>query len=226
MDEYKRYALFVVPDGPFFAAGSAWLGWDSAAGAGVEPPSVAGLPDRVDVLTKAPRKYGFHGTIKPPFALAEGTTAKALHSAARAFCAARPRVVIPSLVVRRLGGFVAITPAAPSAALADLAGRCVAALDPFRASPSDAELARRRTAGLNARQDALLIRWGYPFVMEEFRFHMTLTGRTAEAETTCAALAAHFAPVLPEPFVIKNLAVMGECAKGRFHLLQRYELAG
>jgi len=30
--------------------------------------------------------------------------------------------------------------------------------------------------GLTARQAKNLERWGYPFVFEEFRFHMTLTG--------------------------------------------------
>jgi len=39
-----------------------------------------------------------------------------------------------------------------------------------------AELARRRTLRLTAEQDAMLARWGYPYVLEDFRFHMTLTG--------------------------------------------------
>jgi hypothetical protein len=90
---------------------------------------------------------------------------------------ARAPVTIPSLEVRRLGGFIAVVPTEPSAALADLAAATVAALDPFRAPPSEAELARRRKARLSDRQEALLMKWGYPYVMEEFRFHLTLTGR-------------------------------------------------
>ena len=31
-------------------------------------------------------------------------------------------------------------------------------------------------SGLTDRQEALLTQWGYPYVMEEFRFHITLTG--------------------------------------------------
>src|SRR5438445_432365 len=36
--------------------------------------------------------------------------------------------------------------------------------------------------GLSARQAELLARWGYPYVHDEFRFHMTLTGPIADDE--------------------------------------------
>lgn len=223
---FKRYGLYVVPSGALFAAGSSWLGWDSEAGAAVAHPVVEGLPETVADLTATPRKYGLHGTMKPPFVLADGTDFIGLDAAAKAFCATRAPVVIPSLEVRRLGGFVAIIPSEPSTALADLAGASVAALDSFRAPPSEAELARRRKAGLSATQEDLLQRWGYPYVMDEFRFHLTLTGRTPKVDAVCEALKSHFAPVLPSPFTIESLALMGEDAEGVFHLIHRYELSG
>ncbi|ABD55771.1 protein of unknown function DUF1045 [Jannaschia sp. CCS1] len=156
----------------------------------------------------------------------DGTNAAGLDAAARWFCAGRVPVEIPALDIRRLGTFVALVPSAPSEGLADLAGAAVEALDPFRAPPSEAELARRRKPGLSDRQETMLQRWGYPYLREEFRFHMTLTGRTAEAERVCTALAQHFAPVLPRPFVIESLALMGEDAEGAFHLIHRYPLSG
>lgn len=223
MDEFKRYGIYVVPEGAFFAEVSSWLGWDAATGRAVPQPD---LPLDADALTAAPRKYGFHGTIKPPFALADGCSASDLAAALEAFCATQAPVEVPALEVRRLGGFVAFVPAVPSAALADLAGATVKTLDPFRAPASDSELARRRQAGLSPRQEALLQRWGYPYVMEEFRFHMTLTGRTPDADTVRDVLAAHFAPVLPRPFEIDTLALMGEAENGHFHLIQRCTLSG
>jgi putative phosphonate metabolism protein len=197
-------------------AGATWLGWDSVAGIPVAHPEVDGLPDTAEVLTRTPRKYGFHGTIKPPFTLAAGTDANALSDAAAAFCASRAPVTIPRLEVRRLGGFIAVVPTEPSAALADLAAATVAALDAFRAPPSEAELARRRKARLTDRQEALLLRWGYPYVMEEFRFHLTLTGRLEPeaAEAARAALARHFAEIIPKPWTIGSLCLMGEDAQG------------
>ncbi|PWK58102.1 DUF1045 domain-containing protein [Roseicyclus mahoneyensis] len=228
MDEFKRYGLYVVPEGALYRAGADWLGWDSVAGSKVGQPDLPGLPDTPAALTATPRKYGFHGTIKPPFRLATGTDAKWLAAEARIFCATCSPVTIPALEVRRLGGFIAIVPAEPSSALADLAAATVEVLDPFRAPPSEAELARRRKSALTDRQEALLARWGYPHVMEEFRFHMTLTGSlpTDRAEAARAALAAHFAPHLAAPFVIDSLCLMGEDAAGMFHLLHRYTFAG
>ncbi|MGP1355421.1 DUF1045 domain-containing protein [Roseicyclus sp.] len=225
---FRRYGIYVVPEGEFYEAASAWLGWDTAAGVTLPHPEVEGLPGDPADLTATPRKYGFHGTIKPPFRLAEGTDAEALDAAARAFCDDRPPVEIPALEVRRLGGFVAIVPAEPSPALSGLAGATVAALDAFRAPPSGAELARRRKSGLTDRQDRLLRDWGYPYVMEEFRFHLTLTGKLPldDAETARAALARHFAPLLPAPFRIASLCLVGEDAEGLFHLVHRYTLAG
>ncbi len=226
MKNYRRYGVYVVPDGALYGAGAAWLGWDAQAGCACAHPDIAGLPDSVDALTAAPRKYGFHGTVKPPFALADGTDSRALAKATAAFCASQLSVTIPALEVRRLGAFVALIPTEPSDALADLAGAAVSALDPFRATATEGELARRRKAGLSTAQEVLLQRWGYPYVMEEFRFHMTLTGRTPHADAVRDALTAHFAPVLPTPFIVNSLALMGEDADGVFHLIHRYALTG
>lgn len=225
---YRRYAIYVVPDGAFHAAGAAWLGWDIAAGRAVPHPEVAGLPDPVEALTATPRKYGFHGTIKPPFRLTRGTDAVGLGAALTAFCAARPAVRVPRIALRRQGRFLALVPEAPVAPLNDLAAAAVAAFEPFRAPLTEAELARRRKSRLTARQEGLLQRWGYPYVMEEFRFHMTLTGAldTASLEAAGDALGSHFAPFIGRPFDIDTLALAGEAEDGMFHLLHRYALTG
>jgi putative phosphonate metabolism protein len=228
MDGFARYGVYVVPKGALYRAGADWLGWDSETGRAAPQPPLDGLPDSPAALTASPRRYGFHGTIKPPFRLAAGTDPTALAAALRAFCATQPAVTLPALAVRRMGGFIALAPAAPCTALTDLAGRVVAALDGFRAPPTEAELARRRKSGLSPRQDALLIRWGYPYVMEDFRFHMTLTGKLPgdAAEAARTVLAAHFAPYLSAPFIIDSLCLMGEDRGGLFHLVDRYTLSG
>lgn len=228
MKRFRRFGIYAVPEGDLYTAGAAWLGWDSATGTPLPHPTVAGLPQPPEDMTATPRKYGFHGTIKPPFFLAEGTDADGLDAAMAAFCAGQPAIALPPLVVKRLGGFVAIVPDAPDAALAALAAATVETLDPFRAPPSAAELTRRRKAGLSDRQEALLQRWGYPYVMEEFRFHLTLTGRlpTADADAAQQALATHFAPLVAAPVTLASLCLMGEDDQGRFHLIHRHTLSG
>ncbi len=228
MTGFTRYAIYVVPQGPFYDQGAALLGWDSVAGQPVAQPDVPGLTMPVAKMTATPRKYGFHGTIKPPFRLQQGTTEDGFRNAVIDFCAGLAPVTIPELSIRRLGGFVAAVPSVPSKDLRALAWRVVEGLDPFRAPLTEAELARRRRAGLSPRQEALLTQWGYPYVMEEFRFHLTLTGHLPEtdADATLEVLKDHFAPALPRPYVIADLALLGEAQDGRFHVIDRAPLAG
>ncbi|RBI85915.1 phosphonate metabolism protein [Rhodosalinus halophilus] len=225
---WRRYAIYALPEGPLGAAGAAWLGWDARAGRRMPQPDVAGLPRTAAELTDRPRRYGFHATIKPPFRLAQGRGEQELVESFDAFCAGTPAGQADGLAVSALGPFLALRPEGDGRDLARVAAAAVESLDPFRAPPSDADLDRRRAAGLTARQERLLTRWGYPYVMEEFRFHVTLTGPLPEAERrqAQAALAAHFAPVLPRPYRLDALALLGEDAEGRFHAIHESALSG
>lgn len=226
MEKMKRFAVYYAPPaGAFADRASAWLGWDAAAGRAVPQPDL-GLP--AAAITGEPRRYGFHGTIKPPFRLAEGRDAAALRAALAALAARLAPVELPGLRLTNLDGFLALVPEGDTAALRALAAEAVRALDPFRAPLTAAEIARRRPERLSPRQRALLDRWGYPFVMEEFRFHVTLTDRLPAPQAADAErrLAAHFAPVLPRPFRLEALCLFGEAEDGRFHLLHRYPLSG
>jgi hypothetical protein len=131
------------------------------------------------------------------------------------------------LTLTRLGRFLALTPVGDARGIGRVADTCVQVLDPFRAPPEAEELARRRQARLSARQEALLLRWGYPHVMEEFRFHMTLTGRLAPAEAAAwQDRIGALLPPLPAPFVLDTVALVGERGDGRFELIHRYALTG
>jgi hypothetical protein len=132
------------------------------------------------------------------------------------------------LHVANLSGFLALVPVGDLTALQALAAAVIEGTDDLRAPLSEAEIARRKPARLTARQLTLLRRWGYPWVMEEFRFHLTLTGQLAHdaSEVLAPQLQALFAPVLPRPFVVEDLCLFGEDANGRFKLVQRYALGG
>ncbi len=229
MDGYERYAIYWAPaPGAFADAAAAWLGWDAAAACARPHPAWPDLPRPAAALTATPRKYGFHGTIKPPFRLATGARADDLHEAASQLCRALAPVTLPGLALQRIGGFVALTPQGDERALADLAAAIVAGLDRFRAPPDTAEIERRRPERLSPRQRIYLERWGYPYVMEEFRFHLTLTGDldADEARDVAAVLAPRFAPLLPAPFVVDSLCLFGQAADGMFRILHRYALSG
>jgi putative phosphonate metabolism protein len=229
MTRYDRYAIYYAPPpGALADFAARWLGWDAATGRAVAHPWVQGLPRDVAALTQTPRKYGFHGTIKPPFRLAEGQQAESLHGAAADLAARLAPVTLNGLALHRLGGFLALTPEGDATALAALAADVVIGLDAFRAPADAAEIARRRPDRLSPRQRDLLDRWGYPYVLEEFRFHLTLTGDLTpdEARAVEAALAPVVAPLLPRPFVVDQLCLFGQGTDGRFRILHRYTLSG
>ena len=220
----KRYAVYYAPvPGPFAEAAAIWLGWDPVTGVPVAQPDV-GLD--LAPLTADPRKYGFHGTIKPPFRLAEGLDLDSLSSAVATMARDLPPIEMPGLQFLNLEGFLALVPQGDTSALTDLAAKVVEILDPLRAPLTAAEIARRRPERLTLRQRTLLDQFGYPYVMEEFRFHLTLSGNLSPHEhATLRPLAeVHFAGLLPQPFRLSDLCLFGEAEDGRFHLLHRYPL--
>jgi putative phosphonate metabolism protein len=224
----KRYAVYFAPrPGAFADRAAAWLGRDAVTGMALTPPDLPGIPAPAGI-TVEPRRYGFHGTIRAPFRLAGGVDAKAVEAGIAALAARLAPVQCAGLRLENLHGFLALTPEGCDAALLELAAAVVEGTDAFRAPLTAAEIARRRPESLTTRQRALLARWGYPYVMEEFRFHLTLTDRLPEAEaaTVAAALRGHFAPVLPTPFLIQDLCLFGEDEAGLFHLLHRHALTG
>ena len=205
MDGYERYAIYWAPDpGALADMAAAWLGWDPAAGCAVPHPDVArpaaGLWPR---SPRTPRKYGFHGTVKPPFRLAGRQQRRGpAQAAAHALRGLAPVALSGPCPApdRRFRGADARGRRPARSPL--WRPRVVEGLDRFRAPPDAAEIARRRPERLSARQRDHLARWGYPYVMEEFQFHLTLTGRSARgrgARQVEAVLAPTLRPAAAAP---------------------------
>ena len=225
-----RYAIYFVPepDTDLALFGAAWLGRDIESGRALDRPAAPGFTSRqIDAITAAPRRYGFHATLKPPFHLREGRAEDALLEAAERFALSQAAFVGPKPKLAAIGRFLALVPEEPCEAIDRLAGACVEHFDGFRRPASEQENARRREANLTPRQDALLSRWGYPYVFDEFRFHMTLTaeldaatrGRIAPVLETMAS------PVLRVPLAFRSLTVVVEPEPGgAFMLRRRYPL--
>lgn len=210
-----RYAIYFVPapDSALYRFGSAMIGYDCISG--LETPfstSYGELPEDWRALTEEARKYGFHATLKAPFHLRGGASELELKAAFAAFakhCTTVARFV-PKVAL--LDGFVAIVPKGEEPAVTQLADDCVTAFEPFRAPLSSADLARRlQNTSLDDRQLAHLQRWGYPYVFDCFRFHMTLTGKLpANRQRDIAArLADGFGRACGEtPIALDRLALM------------------
>jgi putative phosphonate metabolism protein len=222
-----RVAVYYAPqaDDPLFAAAATWLGRDPVSDAPAPQPDIPGIAE----VTAEPRIYGFHATLKPPMRLAPGRQWFDVVTLVRDMAAGIAPFDLPPLAVRDLHGFLALRETEPSAALQALADRCVERLDPLRAPPSPAELARRRRSGLTAEQDAMLTRWGYPYVFGTWFFHMTLTRRLTAAEKSIyePAAVAHFNRAVAMPRRVTDLCLFTQAEAGApFVIAERIPLGG
>lgn len=225
-----RFAVYYAPEPthPLWEAGCAWLGRDPARPERRLPPREA---------TADPCRYGFHATLKPPMRLRAGSTPDAFVAAVAALAARTPRFAMPALEVGTLGRFIALRPVAEIDAahpLCRLADACVRELDAWRAPPDAAESQRRLAdPSLSQAQREMVKRWGYPYVFDHWRFHMTLsdsfpddsTGHARSARLLAEAQR-HFAAALAQPPGCESLCVYCEPATGEpFVLTHRLALA-
>lgn len=208
-----RAAIYFAPppDDPLSQAAALWLGRDAFTNEPTRAPNPA-----IDPLVLEPARYGFHATMRAPFRLKDGTSIENVRDALLRVAAGGRAFTLPRLVLARLGGFQALVPVEAPAELAELEGEVLEAFEPFRAPLSDAERTRRRPERLSARQRTYLDRWGYPFVREEFRFHMTLTGSLDEDAANVAGveLLDRFEPFVDAPLAIDALALFVEDIPG------------
>ncbi|WP_314948968.1 DUF1045 domain-containing protein [Bradyrhizobium cosmicum] len=230
MTGFPRYAIYFAAgsNSAISRFGAELLGYDPYTGEEVSFPREAldVAPDWREVTTD-PCKYGFHGTLKAPMALTPGKSEAELIAACAAFAEkARPIPMIRP-VVDSISGFIAVIPAEPVGALQELAADCVRDLDAFRPALSAQDRARRKPEQLSERQRGYLDRWGYPYVMEEFRFHMTLTGRL-DAERRgpiLEMLRTRFAALGLETLAIDRIALFKQDdAKARFRIIGEWPL--
>jgi putative phosphonate metabolism protein len=232
MASTARYAIYYAPapGSELDRFGARLLGYDAYRGEQVRFP--AGI-DRITPdwheLTRDPRKYGFHGTLKAPLSLADGSTEAELLAACQAFADTPRSIPLVAPVIDSISGFLAILPAAPSAELAQLAADCVSQFDSFRAPLTAADRERRNPSQLTPRERDHLDRWGYPYVMEDFRFHLTLTGRlpASRREPVLSMLRSRFSEIGLTALAIDRIALFRQQdADSRFRIIEHWKLRG
>jgi hypothetical protein len=242
-----RYAVYFVPerDSPLYRLGSGLLGYDVYGGRTVPGPDPS-LPEGLSIerLTEEPRRYGLHATVVAPFFPRNTNEADLLRAAAR-FCRSASPVTVPRVRVAEHRGFMALRPAQGGRheqqahdRLSALAAEAVRFFFPLRTPPHPAELARRPAEKLSPGQAANVLKWGYPYLFDEYDFHITLTGTVQEASvrTLRTVLFRYFGEVTAEPLKIDHLCLCrqpasgtqatGERPAGFFTVLERFPLTG
>lgn len=201
MSNQARYAVYIAPapETALWTFGSRILGYDAVTGCETKAHEIHGLEaGSLGRMTARARTYGFHATLKAPFRLKSAYEEKDLHASlellacdVNSFSLGRLSPAVLSSSDQT--GFVALTPVEPSSELSRLEWRTVAELDDYRSPLTQSEIEKRAPDTLTERQRFYLQRYGYPFVMEDYRFHMTLTDRIANPEAVAGQIARELA---------------------------------
>ena len=228
-----RYAVYFAPnvEQQWWAQASHWLGRCAVSQQINVQPLVAGVSaKRFAELTEHPRRYGFHATMRAPFVLTSQYQPIDLIDRVNMLCQDLKPFVLPRLQVTLLDQFLALVPERTAPQVTLLEEQCVTVLNDYAEPLGLEELSRRRSAGLSAQEDALLLRWGYPYVLEHFRFHCSLTGSLVSAsrqEISALTQAAHQHFDHLPPCLFDSLAIFVEPTRGAdFVLLQQCPLIG
>jgi putative phosphonate metabolism protein len=228
----KRFAIYFSPseDSPLTKMAAAWLGRDAFSTVPAPPPDAPRNGFSWEVwraATSEPRRYGFHATLKPPFRLVASAREVEFLDHVQWFAQTQKSFQAPALAVSSLSSFLALTLTEPSPEFQQLADACVREFDVFRAPPTQAELLRRRRARLTPKQQDYLDQWGYPYVMDEWRFHMTLTSSLEVPlfEQIGKHLRDVFAPFCGNPVTVDSLCVFMQAEEAApFQVIERFGL--
>ena len=209
-----RFAIYFTPahDAPLSSAARSWIGRDAFHGKPVDvAPSATLSAVQIEDLSSFPRHYGFHGTLKAPFYLKEDNPDR-LRNAVRDFSdGITPFKTAPLQLTPLMNGHRHLTlmPEDRSEALQKLADDCVRFFEPFRAPLTEDDIQRRKPNQLTERQRGYLQMWGYPYVFEDFRFHLTLSRALEDEEVKAAHDAAqnHFKAQLGQPLLVDGSAL-------------------
>ncbi len=224
----KRFAVYFVPppQSPLAAAANRWFG-DHPGAAAADTQKRRLAPQRYRCILAGPRHYGFHATIQPPFHPAKGVSQELISSALEHLCCRHQPFLLPPLVITFMHTFFCLRPAATTPELSALAAETVQTLLVLRQPPDEAEKEKRRAANLSSRQEKILQKWGYPYLMEEYRFHLSLTGKIddeGEIPALLQDLKEIFAAAAQEQMHFAELCLCVEENGAPLRLLRRFPL--
>jgi hypothetical protein len=229
-----RYALYLAPppESELWRFGCDVIGRDALTGASCVGFGLEGYPlDSWPRMTSEPRRYGFHATLKAPFRLrADLSAADLIGGVAELARRFEPfdagELRMGAIAAGEGQAFVALRPEGDLKPLHAFEATVVRDLDPLRAPLTDGERRRRRPERLTPRQVYYLDAWGYPFVLDEFRPHFTLTNAIPDADDVARALEREFRLRVASPALrIDALTLFAEGEPGgEFKILRRFPL--
>ena len=230
MSDFSRFAIYYVPPESNYLTrfAASWFGWDVYQGIKVNYPVFCNLTHDIEEVTGAPSKYGFHGTLKAPFCLAPDRTIDELRLSLSTLTRYTKKFEIPSICLRIMSGFIAIVPTVQNEKINFLAKKCLEDLDTFRKAETLENLNKRRASGLSASEKHHLLKWGYPYVLDDFHFHLTMTSKLPSKvlKNVFSVLSSELQVILKAPLLIDKICLLGESNRhGKFEVIEEFSLA-
>lgn len=228
-NSYERYAIYYVPhyETELAEFGKTWFGYDLSEGD--TDRNLYGLSaDLVREVTRQPARYGLHATLKAPFNLDEGCSLEQLLQKTEQFCKKRKKFSLGNLKIGWHGNTMVLVEGQHDHRINQFASRCVLDFEDFRAPLTVKERTRRLEQNLNLHQRLMLEELGYPYVLSEFRFHITLTKNMTEDEKVqvVPALQPVLNSILGNPCDIDGIAIVGDPGNNQpFQMIEYFELS-
>ncbi len=224
---YKRYAIYYVPseNSELDLFGKCWLGWDPYKGEETTKSDLSKLPSfkKFSSLVLTPKQYGFHGTIKAPFKLKNEYTYNDLENKVREISKQIHSFYFDQLIIEKLGNFIGLIPT-NNLKVNAVSNKFVEELDYLRDELSESEIKKRKPHKLTSNQKQMLFKWGYPYVFDEFKFHLTLTSKlnVVEIDDVFRSLQNILKQVNLNKISFNNICIFGQKSDEKFYFVQRF----
>jgi len=182
--------------------------------------------DELKDYCEQPAKYGFHATLKAPFRLKRNVKTKNFYDVISHIAAQHSRFKIKGLKIAYSKKFTFITSRKPNKLLINLENDLVKHLDTFRAELNKTEIKKRIPDSLTFKQNKYLKEWGYPFVFDQFKFHMTLMNQNNNKLSNKQKLELEklIYKISNNVIEFNEISLLGENKNGHFEEIKRFKL--
>lgn len=207
-----RYIISFAPKSTsmFWKLGALWFGYDASRNAYTKNTLVPGMPkEHHDAAVTTARRSGFNIILTGPFQLTAGMPEELLKTTISLYCQSLSTLQTGPLSIIETAHKLSISAQEISPQVQKLADDIVLEFNAFRLPanplPEDSPIRAALTPG----QLKNLIEWGQPYIFEELKFQIPLTGRLPEKMSgpLKSFLEGRFIECLKTGFEIDNLSL-------------------
>ena len=137
------------------------------------------------------------------------------------------RFDVGKLNLKKIGNFIALVPE-KNDKIKYLSNKLVTGLDFLRDELLEEEILKRNPQTLTLNQKKMLTNWGYPYVLDEFNFNLTLTDKidNKKIDNILKSIKRNLRYIDFEKVNFNNICIFGEKKDEKFYFIKRFKLEG